>query len=95
MSTQEEKDAGLMAALEERYHKQRLPRVLALKEKVERGEVLDDFDTAFIQEVLDGIREIQPLIHRHHECLALVSNMIKLCNEITARDLENEKSPTK
>lgn len=91
MSTQQEKDAGLITVLTERYHKQRLPRALALKDKVDRGEVLDDFDTAFIQEVLDGIREIQPLIHRHHECLALVSNMLSLCNEIEAKDLENEK----
>ncbi len=40
--TESEKDAGIMAVLLERFEKQRLPRALALKQKVDKGEPLDE-----------------------------------------------------
>ena len=91
MTTQSEKDLGLMTVLYDRYQHQRLPRALALKEKVERGETLDDFDTSFLIEVLKGVNEAMPIMERHPKCRKLANNMINLCSEISKKDLENEK----
>jgi hypothetical protein len=43
------KDAGLIQVLAERLETQRLPRALALKEKVDRGATLDEFDIEFLE----------------------------------------------
>ena len=48
--TDQQQDAGLLAVLIERLESQRLPRALELKNKVDRGETIDEFDLAFLQE---------------------------------------------
>ena len=53
----ESKDAGLIQVLAERMKTQRLPRVLSLKEKVEQGETLNEFDIHFLEEVFRDARE--------------------------------------
>lgn len=45
------KDAGLIQVLAERMESQRLPRALSLKEKVDQGETLDDFDIKFLEDI--------------------------------------------
>jgi hypothetical protein len=48
---QKEKDKGLIMVLLERFNKQRLPRALSLKKKVDSGELLDDYDHKYIKEL--------------------------------------------
>lgn len=85
-------DAGLIAVLLERFEKQRLPRAQSLKEKVDRGEVLDDYDLAFLEEVFADASKIRPLVDRHPEYQELVARAVHLYKEITDRAMENEKS---
>ena len=84
-------DAGVIEVLLERLEKQRLPRALALKEKVDRGERLDDFDIAFLEEVFADATTLRSIVSRHHELDALVGRVAHLYNEITSKALENEK----
>lgn len=84
-------DAGTIQVLVERMQSQRLPRAMALKDKVDRGEMLDDFDLAFLQEVVNDSSAIRPLVDTHpewHELVAKVSNLYK---EIADKALENAK----
>ena len=92
MMNQTQADRGLIAVLRERYNKQRLPRALALKDKVERGEPLTRFDILFLQDVVAGVNEIKPLLGRHPECHGLATHMINLCKDIAQKGLLNETS---
>ena len=47
MSTKD-KDKGVILVLLERFNKQRLPRALSLKKKVDSGELLDDYDHKYM-----------------------------------------------
>jgi len=84
-------DAGLIMALLERLEKQRIPKALALKEKVDRGELLDDYDITFLKEVTADINKTKPIIERHPEYLTLVTRLVNLYKEISDKALENEK----
>lgn len=84
-------DNGLLAVLVERLEKQRLPRALAMKEKLEQGETLSDFDIAFLEEVLSDASNLKPLLKHHPEYEVLASRMMGLYREITDKALENQR----
>jgi len=84
-------DQGLLAVLVERLEKQRLPRALALKEKVDKGQTLNDFDIAFLEEVFTDAANIRPLLERHPEYHNLVGKVAILYREITERALANQR----
>ena len=87
-----QQDAGMLAVLIERLEAQRLPRALDLKEKVDKGERLDDFDLAFLEDVFSDSQEIQPLMERHPEHQEIAAKMMGLYREITEKALANERS---
>ena len=89
--TESEKDAGIIEVLLERFEKQRLPRALALKEKVEKGEALDDWETAYLEEMLEDARQVKTLIDKHPEYQELYTRAVHLYKEITDKALENAK----
>lgn len=85
-------DAGLMRVLLDRYKKQRQPRAQALKEKVDQGEPLSNFDLIFLQEVSEGIHEARPFLNRYPECRRLATELARLCTQIAEKGVENEKT---
>ena len=85
-------DLGLIMVLLKRLETQRLPRVLALKERVDRGERLHDTDIAFLQEVFADAGKVKPFLDHYPEYHELAARMVNLYKEITAKALENEKA---
>lgn len=89
--TTAEDEVGIIMALIERFEKQRLPRLLALREKVSRGERLSEADIAFIDQVTHDARQSKPLIDRHPEWQKFCASVVHLYEEITEKALTNEK----
>ena len=50
------KEAGVVQVLVDRMEKQRLPRALELKERVDQGGLLSDSDIAFLEEPYEPVR---------------------------------------
>jgi hypothetical protein len=89
--TENSEDAGVITVLMQRFEKERLPRALDLKKKVDRGETLNDNDIAFLEQVFHDANKLGPLLDRNHEYHKLVSQAVQLYKEITDKALENEK----
>ena len=91
---QNEKDKGVITVLLERFNKQRLPRALALKKKVDSGEVLDDYDHKYIKELQKDASQARLIVERNPEYKDLATNITNLWNEIIEKDIENQKKAT-
>ncbi len=89
--TESTKDLGIATALITRFTTQRLPKALSLKEKVEGGERLDEWDIAFLREVFGDAEQIKPLVDQHPDYQEIYAQAVSLYHEITERALENEK----
>lgn len=84
-------DQGTIVALLERFRLQRLPHAMALKEKVDGGNKLDDSDINFLSQVFDDLRNVGPIVERHPELKELAGKISALYNEITSKALANEQ----
>ena len=86
------KETAVLVVLGKRLVEERLPRTLVLKEKVDRGEVLDDFDVAFLDQVLADSRNIPQGVRDDPRYKDAAGRMLPLYNEIMEKALENEKA---
>jgi hypothetical protein len=89
---QEANDIRIATVVLERLEKERLPRALDLKAKVDAGGRLDDMDIAFLDRVFTDMEDAKPFLDRHPEYRELAGKMTRLYEEITARGLANERS---
>ncbi len=71
---------------------ERLPKALALKERVDRGEVLNELDLAFLEQVVQDARHIQPMIDASPSVKEVAGRMLHLYNEITQKAFDNEQA---
>lgn len=88
-------DKGVILSLLDRFNKQRLPRALEMKKRVDSGELLNESDHSFIEEVLTDAQQIQPLVEKNPEFQEIYVKAITLWKEITDKDLVNQKKSLK
>jgi len=75
--------------------KERLPQALSLKDKVDRGEQLEDRDIDFLERVLKDARQVATLVDRHPEYQDIAGRLVGLYKEITDKALQNEQAQHK
>ena len=90
--TEPTEEDGVILALIERFEKQRLPRLKAIKEKTDSGELLNDGDVEFLDTVIHDAQQSKHLIDRHPEWQAFCATVVHLYETITEKALENEKN---
>ena len=84
-------DMGIIQALVNRFETQRLPTLLAIKERVHNGDALSDVDVEFLERVIDDAKHIMPLTVGHPELHRFCTHVIHLYKEITEKALKNEE----
>jgi hypothetical protein len=89
------KDQGVILVLLERFKKYRLPRAMSLKEKVDRGELLNKRDHDLLKRVQDDRRMIGKYVMRNPEYQEFVKEIAELWDHIIAKDRENQKNAPK
>jgi len=84
-------ELGTIYALIERFEKQRLPRLLELKKRVDKGEVFSESDIQLMNQVALDAQRGKRLIDRHPEWQKFCAEVIHFYEEIAEKALENEK----
>ncbi|MES9945030.1 MAG: hypothetical protein ABW080_08755 [Candidatus Thiodiazotropha sp.] len=84
-------DEGVIATLLDRFEKQRLPRAIAIKNRVDAGERLSQADIDHLKLVFQDANQIQPLVAKNPEYEQLVAQAFHLYHEITDKALKNEQ----
>lgn len=83
-------EIGISRVLIERLQRDRLPRILKIKEHVDAGQALDDSQLGFLQKVLQDAHDNASLVDSLPDCRELFAQVIHLCHDITERALQNE-----
>ena len=89
------KEIGVIAVLAKRMVEERLPKALALKERVDRGEVLNGLDMDFLEQVVTDANTLRPMMKDNPRVLEVAGRMLQLYKEITTKALENEQAKKK
>lgn len=87
-----ESELALIVTALERLRTQRLPRALDIKEKVDAGGTLDQFDIAFLEEIFQDTYFVRATVNTHPEFQDIVARVTHLYHEITDRALANEQA---
>jgi hypothetical protein len=83
---------GILQSLMQEFEQHRLPRLLRLKDKVDRGEAINEIDIEFLCRELKDASLTMHLTVVYPELQEFCLSMVHLCKEICDEALENEKS---
>jgi hypothetical protein len=84
------KQTGIALALMDRLEQQRLPFIKALKEKVDKGEILNDFDIGFLNQVMSESNDVRAIISGNQDGMNVYEAVLSLYEDVIAKGMENQ-----
>jgi len=85
-------ELGTIYTLIERFEKHRLPRLLELKERVDKGETFREPDIQFMTQVMLDAQRGKRLVDQYPEFHKFCAAVIHLYEETAEKALANEKN---
>ena len=92
MMNRKNEEILIITAALKRLNEFRLPRALALKDKVDSGEVLNDTDLSFLRRAMNDAKDLNPILERNPEYLELRNKAVGLLDQILNKHAENQHS---
>jgi hypothetical protein len=86
------KQTGVIAVLAKRMVEERLPKALELKARIDKGDVLNELDLNFLEQVVTDANTIKPMMRDNPRVLEVAGRMMELYREITEKALANEQA---
>ena len=85
-------DTGIIQVILERFEKQRLPRMIEIKQQLDEGNKINEFELEYLSAALHDARTLLPILERHPEYEPLLSRIFQYYKIITDEALGNEKN---
>lgn len=86
-----EHEDGTIQVLLDRLTQFRLPRAIALKDRIDAGGLLEDSDIEFLKRVLEDAASAKSLIKNHPELHELSARLSSLYSDIITTAMKNEQ----
>ena len=88
--TMSRKDLGMAQVLLKRLNEELLPQALSMKQRVDKGERLTEYDRRILAQVAEDSRVILPLVERLPQFKTVADEAMSLFAYIAAKDRDNE-----
>ncbi len=92
MSNEKINDTGILQVILQRLEEQRLPRMTDIKNNLDQGISLNEFDIEYLSEALHDARMLIPYLERHPEYEPLFAKVIHFYKLITDEALQTAKN---
>lgn len=92
MTEHTEEEKGIAQVLLKRLVDQRLPRLLEMQERVNSGQLLNDFDIEYLEEAFHDASQNRQHVEHYPEYHDIAARLTKLYEEITAQALKNQQT---
>jgi len=87
----DEHDDAVLQTLMDRLLRFRLPRLLAIKDRVDQGEPLTDDDIVFLKASMTDAQDSQHYVVRNPEYHEIGVRIVQLYSHIVGKAMENEQ----
>ena len=84
-------DEGALQVVLEDYEKHKLPRIQHIRDRVDKGERLDDYDMKFLKDMYREIHQYESFVEEHPGYLRLYKSFVQIYCHIMDAALENER----
>jgi hypothetical protein len=88
--TMSRKDLGMAQVLLKRLNDELLPQALSMKQRVDRGERLTEYERRILAQVAEDARVIMPLAERLTQFKTVTDEAMSLFAYIATKDRDNE-----
>ena len=81
---------GMLVTLMQRFKTQRLPRIMQIKEQVDQGRRLGEYDRRFLEEVIQDAQRNIRYVEEIPECQLMFIQLAHLYKQIIKKAVDNE-----